>query len=326
MFKRIFAFLALAFALFGPQSWAQESVPCTSNGGITCTFSPTQTTHTYQFGDGSRLTVQFITVLTTFTLHVTVTHPTDSTCEVECGPSISLDPKEFPPNTVCVQYPTNGPGVCDQYDFSGFSGGPNGVPVKNKDYKGLITLTLTYDTFQTVHNPAFGHAPGDITTFTEDILTIYSEPFITDPTMGGKIPGLSSVVALDEPLTESDSGCLTLTPTNNPSEQKPQVEVALKVASGLNNLACTGTGIRDKTARLSVALTDPSTGDFISFPPLKNVEGNKFHWDSKNGLNEYDISTEGLLDGRYTVTVFSSKFSPQSASFCLLGGSFLSCL
>jgi hypothetical protein len=258
-------------------------------------------------------------VLTTFTLDVTVSHPMNP---------LPLDTKEFPANTMCVQYPSNAPNFCDQYDFTGSSTGPNGVPVKNKDYKGLITLTLTYNTSPTfiIHNPAFGHAPGDIITFTEDILTIYSEPFITDPTMGGKIPGLSSVVALDEPLTESDSGCLTLTPTNNPSEQKPQVEVALKVASGLNNLPCTGTGIRDKTARLSVALTDPSTGDFISFPPLKNVEGNKFHWDSKNGLNEYDISTEGLPDGRYTVTVFSSKFSPQSASFCLLGGSFLSCV
>jgi len=319
MFKRIFAFLVLAFALFGPQSSAQEPIPCTSNGGTTCTFSPTQTTNTYQFGDGSRLTVQFNTVLTTFTLDVTVSHPMNP---------LPLDPKEFPAGTVCVQYLISLFNSCDQYDFSGSSGGPNGVPVKNKDYKGLITLTLTYNTSPTfiIHNPAFGHAPGDITTFTEDILTIYSEPFITDPTMGGKIPGLSSVVALDEQLTEDDSGCLTLTPTNNPSEQKPQVEVALKVASGLNNSTCIGTGIRDKTARLSVALTDPSTGDFISFPPLKNVEGNKFHWDSKAGLNEYDISTEGLPDGRYTVTVFSSKFSPQSASFCLLGGSFLSCV
>src|SRR5882724_5508078 len=93
MFKRIFAFLVLAFALFGPQSWAQEPVPCTSNGGMTCTFSPTQTTNTYQFGDGSRLTVQFITVLTTFTLDVTVSHPMNP---------LPLDPKEFPRSTISV--------------------------------------------------------------------------------------------------------------------------------------------------------------------------------------------------------------------------------
>src|SRR5206468_3770040 len=110
MFKRIFGFFVLAFALFGPQSSAQEPISCTSNGGTTCTFSPTQTTNTYQFGDGSRLTVQFINVLTTFTLEVTVSHPNNP---------LPLDPKEFPANTVCVQYPFSLPNSCDQYDFSG---------------------------------------------------------------------------------------------------------------------------------------------------------------------------------------------------------------
>ena len=188
------------------------------------------------------------------------------------------------------------------------------MPVKNKDYKGLITLTLSYvnSGSQVIQNPAFGHAPGDITTFTENILTSYSViPEFSDPTMGGKVPGLSSVVALDEPLTENDTFCsLTLTPTNNPSEQKPQIEVTLKIVSGSN---CAGTGLRDKTASLSVSTTDGVT---VSFPALKNVEGNKFHWDSKAGLNEYDISTDGLVSGQtYTVTVFSSKISPQSATF-----------
>jgi len=307
MITRILLFLALAFVVSVTPSWAQEPVPCSGEGTvISCSFSSTQTTNTYEFFSDGRLVVQFDTVLTSFDLTVTVVHVTDP---------LPLDPKEFPSGTVCVKYSGNG-GQCDRYDFSGtaVTGGFNGVPVKNKDYKGLITLTLSYvnSGSQVIQNPAFGHAPGDITTFTENILTSYSViPEFSDPTMGGKVPGLSSVVALDEPLTENDTFCsLTLTPTNNPSEQKPQIEVTLKIVSGSN---CAGTGLRDKTASLSVSTTDGVT---VSFPALKNVEGNKFHWDSKAGLNEYDISTDGLVSGQtYTVTVFSSKISPQSATF-----------
>ena len=133
--------------------------------------------------------------------------------------------------------------------------------------------------------------------------------------MGGKTPGLSSVVALDAPFTEiGDSFCgLTLTPTNNPSEQKNQIEVTLKIVGPGSNCT-TGTGLRDKTARLSVSTT---VGGNTIFPPIKNAEGNKFHWDSKNGLNEYDISLEDLPDGFYFVTVFSSKFSPRFTTFTL---------
>ncbi len=131
--------------------------------------------------------------------------------------------------------------------------------------------------------------------------------------MDGSTPGLSSVAAADEPLTDNGNDTLcsvTLTPTNNPSEQKSEIEVALKIVSGSN---CSLPGLRDKTARLSVST---GGGGNFSFPALKNVEGNKFHWDNKNGLNEYDISTEGLVSGQtYTVTVFSSKVSPQSRTF-----------
>jgi len=304
MITRTVAFLALAFAVFVTPVLAAE---CDNFEGTICTntFTASDTTGIYEFGNNGRLVVQFDTVLTMFDLTVTVVNVTNP----------PLDPKEFPSGTVCVQYAFNG-SQCDQYDFSGTAatGGFNGVPVKNKDYKGLITLTLSYvnSGSQIIHNPAFGHAPGDITTFTENILTSYSViPEFSDPTMGGKVPGLSSVIALDQPLTENDTFCsLTLTPTNNPSEQKPQIEVTLKIVSGSN---CAGTGLRDKTASLSVSTTDGVT---VTFPALKNVEGNKFHWDSKAGLNEYDISTDGLVSGQtYTVTVFSSKISPQSASF-----------
>ena len=303
MSKRILALLVLAISLFGTQSWAGTCSNDSIEGVVSCTntFSPSDTTGTYEFFGNGRLIVQFETVLTTFTLTATVNHTVDP-----------LDPNEFPAGTVCVTYSGNG-GQCDQYDFTGSAGGANGVPVKNTDYKGLITLTLSYFTNQTVHDPAFGHAPGDTTTITEDILTSYSSSPSGDPTMGGTTPGLSSVVALDEPFVENgDTFCnLTVTPTNNSSGQKSQEEVTLSIASG----ACgSGPGIRDKTARLSVSTNDTSGN--LSFIALKNVEGNKFHWDNKNKLNEYDISTDGLVSGQtYAITVFSGKVSPQSTTF-----------
>ena len=304
MCKCMRALVVLAISLFATQCWAGTCNNDNIEGVVSCTntFSPTDTTGTYEFFSNGRLVVRFDTVLTTFTLTATVNHTIDP-----------LDPNEFPSGTVCVTYSGNG-GQCDQYDFTGSAGGPNGVPVKNTDYKGLITLTLSYLTNQTVNSPAFGHAPGDTTTITEDILTSYSAfPLCTecDPTMGGTTPGLSSVVALDEPLVENDTFCsLTATPTNNASQQKPQEEVTLSMTSG----ACSGAGIRDKTARLSVSTTDINGN--VTFPALKNVEGNKFHWDNKNRLNEYDISSDGLVTGQtYTITVFSSKISPQSTSF-----------
>jgi hypothetical protein len=312
MRRLILALFVLGISLFATQCWAQ-SVTCLpspeTEGPLSCsnTFSPGTTTGTYDFsrtGDGV-LIVRFVTVLTTFTLTVTINHTIDP-----------FDPSEFPPGTVAVTYSN---GKMDQYDFTGNAGGPNGVPVKGTDYQGLINLELGYFTNQTVHDPAFAHAPGDVTTFTEDILTSYSDSTICgqfgcDPTMDGSTPGLSSVVAADEPLADNstDSFCsLTLTATNNPSEQKPEIEVALSLASG----ACgTGPALRDKTARLSVSTTD-SNGN-VTFPALKNVEANKFHWDNKNGLNEYDISTDGLVSGQtYTVTVYSTKISPQSKTF-----------
>jgi len=294
------ALIVLGISLFGTQCWASTCSNDSVEGLVSCTntFSPSDTTGTYEFFGNGRLTVRFVTVLTTFTLTVTVNHTIDP-----------FDPNEFPAGTVAVTYCN---GQKDQYDFTGNSGGPNGVPVKNIDYKGLINLELSYSACQTIHTPAFAHAPGDSTTFTEDILTNYFEE--SDPTMDGSTPGLSSVAAADEPLTDNgtDRFCnLTLTPTNNPSGQKPEIEVTLKIVSGSD---CSAPGLRDKTARLSVSTID-SSGNF-SFPALKNVEANKFHWDNKNGLNEYDISTDGLVSGQtYTVTVFSSKISPQSATF-----------
>ena len=305
MRKPIFALIALAFSLFGTQCWAQslcggeEQPPCS----ITRSFDQATTEGVYDFGVDGRLVVDFKTVLRPFTLIVTPNHLIDQ-----------IDFSVFPTGTVCVPYAFNG-NQCTEYDFTGNAGGPNGVPVKNQDYKGMITLTLTYDFFGTVLSPAFGHAPetNDTTMYSEDILTSYSEPIIDDPTMGGTLPGLSSVVALNKPLTSTDTACpLTLTPTNNPSGQKAEIEVTFKIVSNGSSCA-SGTGLRDKTASLSVST---GSGSNFSFQALKNVEANKFHWDSKNGLNEYDFSTDGLVSGQtYTVTVISSMVSPKRASF-----------
>jgi len=307
MFKRTFAFLAVAFALFGTQCWAQA---CGVEEANCHTFSPNNTTFTYNFVDGSKLTVQFVTVLTTFDLRVAVSHPTNP---------LPLDPNEFPQGTVCVQYPSNATNVCSQYDFTGNAGGPHGVPVRNKDYKGLITLTLIYNSFQQVHTPAFGHAPGDITTFTENIITAYIQP-IVDGGMIGSTPGLSSAIALDEPLTETDTFCLVSPQQFQTFTVGQVIELTFQLFSGANG-SCpnTGTPIRDKTATLSLAMASSGCGDYISSPPLQDKEeGNKFHWDNKDGLNEFDLSTVGLpAPGTYLITLFSSKFSPQSVCFNL---------
>jgi hypothetical protein len=330
MCKPMSALVALVIALLAAPSWAAAKTPSSlailpaarpDCGGIeqppcapsiTNTFSPGMTRGVYDFtatGDG-RLVVDFDTVLTTFTLTVTVSHPTDP---------LPLDPNVFPPNTVCVKYPGKG-SQCDQYDFTGSAGGPNHVPVKNVDYRRLITLTLSYDSFNTARNPAFGHAPGEVTTFTEDILTSYSViPATSDPTMGGKTPGLSSVVALDEPLESSDTFCLKSPQENQTFTVGQQIEVEFQLfASGpcLNN---SGTPLRDKTARLSVSTLD-SSGNVI-FPRLRNKEqGNKFHFDRKEGVNEFDLSTHKLVPGRYTITIFGSNFSPQSVDVNLIAG------
>jgi hypothetical protein len=306
MLLRLFAFFALAFGLFGTQCLAQESNTCFGGEGLSCTlfFNPGMTTGTYNFGNDGQLTVQFDKVLTSFALTVTVDHTPDP-----------IDTSVFPANTSCVKYAFNG-NSCAEYDFSG-GPGPNGVPVKNVDYKHLITLTLSYLTFQTVHTPAFGHAPGDNATavYNEDILTAYSSfPVPGDPTMKGTTPGLSAVAALDEPFTETgDSFCsLSIQPAQPVVGQEIEVEYRLT-----NGADCTK-GIRDKTARFSLAQTDPSSGNFISFPTLRDKEeGNKFHWDNKATTNELDVSTVGLQPGHYSITVFSTKVSPHSVDFDL---------
>jgi hypothetical protein len=316
MLIRIFALFVLAFGLFVAQTQATTSTcvgassesegppPSCSN-----TFTPGGvTTGVYDFtgtGDG-KLIVSFDTILNSFTLTVTVNHTIDP-----------IDFTVFPPGTACVPYAFNGR-LCDQYDFTGNAGGPNGVPVKNVDYRHLITLTLSYLTFQTTHTPAFGHAPGDITTFTEDILTGYSsDPVAGDPTMTGQGPGLSSVVALDEPLTGNGTICNLQPPPGSTysAASTPVIEVTFQL---FNNSSCSGTPLRDRTARLSLSYFDPATQSTVFPPIVDKEEAGKFHWDNKAQVNEYDLSTVGLPTGQYyTITVFSSNASPKSTSFFL---------
>jgi hypothetical protein len=316
MCKRILGLLAVAFSLFGTQCWAATCSSESAAPSCTNTFSPTDTTGTYEFFGDGELKVRFGAVLTTFNLTVTVNHTIDP-----------LDPNEFRTGTVCVKYAFNG-GQCDEYDFTGNKGGPNGVPVKNIDYRMMITLELSYITNQTIHTPAFGHAPGDNATavFSQNILRGYSNfPVFSDPTMCGVVPDLSTVAALDEPLTENDSYCWVSPMEGQTFTVGQDIEVSFQLfPSGicLNN---PGTPIRDKTARLSLSTTD-TMGNVVFPPRLDKEEGNKFHWDNKNGVNEFDLSTEGLQPGTYTITVFSSKFSPQSRDVTLTPGSGMVCL
>jgi hypothetical protein len=322
MFIRIFGLFALAFALCGTQCWADSSAVCTPGDGfIACQFvqGTTNVTGTFDFGTDGVITFQFDTILISFELDVSAHEVTSIT---------NLDTAEFPTGTVCIPYTT---GFCVRYDVSGNAGGPNHVPVRGVNYNGLISLTLNYDSFYTPHIPAFGHAPGDNATdiFSEDILTSYVDehaPPCTGgegcgigPAMGGKTPGISSFAALDKPFAQppGDTVCpfLTAVPQTSSSGQNPIVEVSFKlVASNCN----TDPPLRDKTATLSVASVDPNNPPNLAFAPLINGgDSNKFHYDSKNGVNVQDINTNKLSSGKYFVTVSSTLFSPVTTTFII---------
>src|ERR1700730_582777 len=265
MRKSIFALFGLAISLFGTHFWAAAKIPvspgappepvpdtCTECAPtITNTFSPGpgNNERTYDFtstGDGI-LVVHFVKVLTTFNLTVTVSHAIDGLAE-----------GAFPAGTVCVAYSTHISSKCDEYDFTGNVGhAPHFVPVQGTDYRGLITLTLSYATNQTVHSPAFLHAPGESTQYTEDILTSYSSAtacaIVCDPTMGGKTPGLSAVAAFDEP-GENDSFCLVSPKSPLIFTVGHAIEIAFRLtAPGTDCLVAPP--IRDRDARVSLALT-----------------------------------------------------------------------
>ena len=316
MYIRILTLVTLLVLFIASPSWAASSSNCGATVGdsspfsITCHFTPGPSgSATFDFGpqgDGT-MTMLFDTVLTTFDVTLTAN-------EFAVIPN-PLDPTEFPADTVCITYSI---GHCVRYDFSGDAvpGGTDGVPVKGVDYRGLITLTLNYNSSQDVRIPAFAHAPGedsDSTTFSEDILTSYVDtgsncPSCSDPAMGGKTPGISPFAALDEPFVTAPAVVCSLTATyqTSASDQNPIVEVSFQLAASFAN--CTnGPFLRDKTASLSVALdTNP-----VSFADLINGgDSNKFHFDNKSNTNVQDINTNKLPPGNYIVTVRSTMFAP----------------
>jgi len=313
---RILMLFVLALLLCVTPSRAASSSNCDSTVGdnpafsITCHFVPGPSgSATFDFGpqgDGT-MTMQFETVLTTFDVTLTAN-------EFAVIPN-PLDPNEFPSGTVCITYIN---GHCVRYDFSGNAvpGGLDGVPVKGVDYRGLITLTLNYNSAQDVRIPAFAHAPGEnsnSTTFSEDILTSYVDtgsncPSCDDPAMGGKTPGISPFAALDKPFATTPGTVCSLTATyqTSTSDKNPIVEVSFKLAADFAHCS-TGPFLRDKTASLSVALNSSP----ISFADLINGgDSNKFHFDNKNNTNVQDINTNKLPQGTYIVTVRSSLFAP----------------
>jgi len=131
--------------------------------------------------------------------------------------------------------------------------------------------------------------------------------------MKGKLPGLSSVAAFDEP---GANDCFVfVSPTENQTfHVGHEIEVEFRLSA-----TCGGDPIRDKDARLTLSTTD-SSGNTIIVPLRKEEEGNKFHFDRDEGVNERDLSTEGLAPGSYTITVFSDEFSPRSVDINLIPG------
>jgi hypothetical protein len=303
MCKRLFSFLIITILLMCGRSMAQEGT------SITHTFSPGNNSFEYFFPGNGSLRVEFVGgVLRNFDLTVTVVTLTDAQLGAR------LDPKVFPAGTTCFHY--GSPTGCKEYAFTGTAGGPNGVPVKNVDYKPPIRLTLTYTpvSTDTVKDPAFGHAPGESTTFSEDILIDYTN-VSPDDTMDGSTPSLSSVIALNKPLEETDSFCWVSPPTDGQTYTvgtEVAVEFQLFASGGCPN---TGTSIRDHFARLS--LVDANA----QFQPVRSDEGGKnFQFDNNEKVNEREFSTAGLAPGFYSITVRSTKFSPQTRQIQLVTG------
>jgi hypothetical protein len=318
---RMIVLALLVLTVAATPGWAQTQTctPPEEGNSCTITFSPgTQGTSTGIFdfsgtGDGI-LAFKFDTVLTTFTLTVTAN---------DVSSIDNIDQNELPGAT-CIDYVN---GHCVRYDLTGNAGGPNGVPVRGTDYQGLINMTLNYDSLQQIDIPVFGHAPGDNSTdvFSENILTSYVDenaPSCTlsceEPAMGGKTPSLSSFAALTQPFAGQAlivCPALQAIPHSSTAGSNPLVEVNFQlIASGGN---CTsGPFLRDKTASLFVASSD-TNGNLVFANLINGGAANKFHYDSKTGLNVQDINTNGLPAGFYYVTVISSQFSPVTTTFTL---------
>jgi hypothetical protein len=319
MCKRLFSFLIITilFMLMCERSWGATAT-CTafsetegSPPSCPITFNSGTTVGVYSFHDGSSLRVEFVGgVKTSFSLTVTEFTLTDAQLAAR------LDPKVFPAGTTCFHYG----GGCEEYAFTGNAGGPNGVPVKNVDYRAPIKLELTYFSSDPPNDPAFGHAPGESTTFSEDILTEYIKPLLTDDTMDGSTPSLSSVIALNKPLQQNDTFCWVSPTDGQIFRVGAEVEVAFKLFPSGPCVNNTGKAIRDSFARLSLARVD-ALGQVVAVVTVRSDDGGKhFQFDNEDRVNEREIDTEGLTPGSYVITVRSNKFPPQSRQIQLVAG------
>jgi hypothetical protein len=327
VYKRLSLFLPLlVLLLFVPGSAQAQTQTCATGVPLpsvvrpavfscSITFSPGENIGVFDFsgsGDGI-LTFAFDTVLDTFTLTV-------SANEVAPSPGITNVSGDLAGAT-CIPYNNN---FCVRYDVTGNVGGPNGTPVRGTDYRGLITMTLSYNSFAFVQIPVFGHDPELDPNFDENILTSYVDENAAactnceDPTMGGRTPGISSFAAFTEPFANNAQGLtvcpfVTITPQNSNNGNNPIEEVTFHLVAANGNCS-TGPYLRDKTASLSVGTIN--TNGTISFTNLVNGgDSNKFHFDNKTGSNVQDINTNGLPSGTYYVTIISSQFSPVTQTF-----------
>ncbi len=322
MCKRMFAFLALAFALLGIQCWATpkttsspavaailEPSSCTAGTEfappcIRNTFSPGNTTGVYDFGASGRLVVEFVTVLPPgFTLDVTLQQQTATP---------PFDTEKFRADTTCFHYPGN---LCTQYNFTGNANGPNGVPQRNVNYQGRITVIDRYSSGDQPNHPLFLHAPEFNTTFIKNILVAYFRP-MGDDTMDGVVPSLSAVAAFNEPLDENDTFCFVSPHSGQTFEIGQEIEVAFRLFPSGPCAGNTGEPIRDKTARLSLAKI--VAGQPVFQRIRDHEDGNKFHFDHEDGVNVRELDTEGLTPGTYTITLISKMFPPQSVTINLI--------
>lgn len=308
MCKRLFVsgFVAVAFLLMGvPLRATCDPQTGVDPVSITCHYTPSVTSNTFSYSDGNSLDVGFSAVLVDFDL--TVTERFLSTADF----AGRLDSRVFPEGSTCYEYVSHPFGrPCAVYDATS---SPSPL-IKGTHYRGPVRWFLRYLSRDTSGEPAFCHGPGTSTQCTQNILQFYSVfPVVPsegdDPSMQGDSGGLSIVAAVKKP---AGNNCFSwVSPgVNQPFKVGAEVEVAFRLFPGSS---CTGTPIRDKDARLSVARI---VGGQPVFVPLE-TGGNHFHFNNKDKVNEHEFETEELPPGEYVITVFSDEFGTRSRTIFL---------
>lgn len=288
---------------------------------ITQTFSPGNTTNTYNFGS-STTQIQFLgNVLTTFDLTITKTptSPADlaamlSNPEVfsAVGLAAPLNTSAvFPPGTTCMHESSAG-GFCTSYVATS----TGGLPQQGTDFTGNYQVKIAYFSEDVVLNPGMGHEKNGL--IQEDILTDFS-PNATpgsDPAGQGRTDNFSGFVMLNEPLIQNGNFCGFRPPllfSGRIFGAGAEIPVKFQVTTGPN---CTGSFITDAVARISVSkLTSGG-------PVLQKIhsddhfnKGNLFRVVGKQYI--FILETDNLRPGMYQITVFSNRFRLQTILFQL---------